>query len=264
MTFLDNLIEKFFMKINFHFERLFGLTKYYPKKIYQRSIDKEGYFFEVSNIIEANRILYFDSEKVILNKLIFELKETDIFFDIGACIGLYSMHVSKRVKKIYAFEPDPEIKSHLEKNIMLNSITNIEILSCAIGEKPSKLMLSTSGVFGASPSLINNENQTSIPVNVESLDSLIENKKIPVPNIIKIDIEGGEIFALKGMSSLLKTSPPRLIFLELHPDLLIKAGYDQKSCVNILLDANYLIREKFSRDNQINIIFESKNNYDIN
>lgn len=140
------------------------------------------------------------------------LSEDDLFADIGANIGGYTILASK-IKKAtsYAFEPAPETLEILRKNIALNKIENkVEIFDCALG--------STSGSVNFT-SLKDSENQivvqksdSTVKVKICCLDELLETP----PQLIKIDTEGFEYNVLKGAERIISDSRQKVILIEIN------------------------------------------------
>lgn len=123
----------------------------------------------------------------------------------------------------------------------------------AVGDKPGELELFTAGAYAASPSLRPvNDISSCIKVKVESIDNLLARNEIPLPTVVKFDIEGAEMMALLGMSSLLSSAQkPRVLVLELHPLFLPAFDTSLTQIFKFLIDKGYHIGELASRDNQI-------------
>lgn len=160
-----------------------------------------------------------------------ELHEGDVFCDIGANIGLYSLMAASRCGtkgQVYAFEPLAANFASLIENIRLNSYSNrITPFSIALTDQP--------GVFpfhyitmepGSSGSQLHEAvdvGQASFePLVTEmkygsSLDELIKAGALRRPDVMKIDVDGNEARILRGMRGLLNGSPrPRAISVEIN------------------------------------------------
>jgi FkbM family methyltransferase len=253
------LFRGLLIRLHYHLEHWGLISSHYPKQIVQRRFRNDDLIFEVHNLTEANRVQFLDDEDEFLSSLLFELQSMDIFFDIGACIGLFSIHAAKRCNRVFAFEPDPGFRGHLERNIRINALTNLTTLPYAISDKSGFVTLFTDGIDGKSPSLENNNFTQGIEVESKSLSELVLNDLLPAPTVIKMDIEGAEILALRGMQDLIRKNPPRLIFLELHPILVSHFGSNAAEVLSILQAASYGVRWKSERDEQIHYVFELMN-----
>jgi FkbM family methyltransferase len=159
------------------------------------------------------------------------VKEGSVVFDIGAHVGFYTLLASKLVGapgKVIAFEPVPQNLYYLEEHLKLNGCINVEIFPVAVGETGAIVE------FGEGPSSSMGKVSSSgnLKVKMVSLDELLANGDIPVPNCIKMDIEGGEMRALAGA---------RRLLIEYHPAIFLSThGKDQHSaCCQFLRSQGY-------------------------
>lgn len=240
----------------FHAERLKLIPTKYPRRIVQKKLDSSGFCFEVHDINEANRVRFLDEEETFMSQILAELNMEDIFFDVGACIGLFSLHAAKRCKHVFAFEPEPDFREHLEQNLRINNLRNVTALPYAIADRSKSFSLFTNGTAGKSPSLENDNFKNKVEVQARTLSDLVFRDHVPAPTIIKMDIEGAEILALKGMTELFSRNPPRSIFLELHPMLLTHFNSSAAEVLSLLEDVGYKAKKHRARDQQIHYTFE--------
>jgi FkbM family methyltransferase len=227
-------------------------SREYPFTFYNEDF---SIYFEINNPIEEFRLAQWGGEKDYVIDLVKNLKKDDVFYDVGSSVGLISIISASVLKdgKVISFEPDPENLKRLQRNYSINNLKNCITVPIAVGDKKSKLQLFTQGSNGYSPSLKKvNGIEKYIEVEVDSIDNLLENKKIPFPNVIKIDIEGAELMALKGMENLLLSAKkPRLIFLEIHPKFLPSFNCSTDEVYEYLGRFNYSMAEKIQREDQI-------------
>lgn len=126
----------------------------------------------------------------------------DVFFDIGANVGVYSLYAASLYPemKIYAFEPMEANYETLHRLRKFNEFTNIIPMRYAIGDRTGICCLrvndATSGATGAQV-----EDAGGVPVICETIDSLVE--VLPVPTHVKIDIDGQELAVIRGMQNTL-------------------------------------------------------------
>ncbi|MBI2632839.1 MAG: FkbM family methyltransferase [Parcubacteria group bacterium] len=167
-----------------------------------------------------------------------KVKTNDIVFDIGAHVGFYSLLSAELVGKngkVYAFEPLPRNITYLKKHIELNKQSNIIVIESAVSNKDGMTMLCEE-IETPECSIVGNDQQTKNTIQVTSatLDTLIQKNVIPVPNIIKIDVEGAELMVLEGARSLLN---------KFHP-MIVLATHNQSihnECINFLQSYGYRI-----------------------
>lgn len=114
--------------------------------------------------------------------------------DIGANIGLFSIHVADKCKKIYAVEPTPSHFTKLEE--LTKGLDNIEIFNYALSGGDKAIDFYLSGSNSTMNSLVNRDGGHKISVNGLKLDSLIGKIGEKHFDFCKIDIEGSEFDAL--------------------------------------------------------------------
>jgi FkbM family methyltransferase len=190
------------------------------------------------------------------------LKAGDIFMDIGANIGCYTMIASKIVGsegEIHAFEPVSKVFDKLLFNIQLNNLSNISTNRKAVYE--------TSGTLEFFVSSRENEGMSSIfrhdtesgeieKVKAISIDEYVEKMNIQRIDMMKIDIEGAEIFALKGMKNTIKRFKP-IIIMELSEDVLRNIPVESKDVLDIMRSMNYVIGGIDNQGKLINLTMAS-------
>ena len=141
--------------------------------------------------------------------------------DIGAHIGYYTRLFAKQTGgagKVYAFEADPENSAFLKHNTA--QFPNIIIIAEALSDKVGTVTFYHVQNSTGCHSIVAQENATTLTVPTNTLDALLASGVIQRPDIIKIDIEGGEPLAFQGMAQLLKDQKPLSIVMEFNPSAL--------------------------------------------
>jgi FkbM family methyltransferase len=147
-----------------------------------------------------------------------------VAYDLGANIGYISLLFARAVGKsgqVFAFEALPENVERLKTNIALNALgERVTVISAALVDHsgPVDFLIGPSGGMGKAQGSAGRqqfEYRQSITVTGISLDAFVYQQGNPVPQIIKMDIEGGEVLAFPGMCEVLAKERP-LILLELH------------------------------------------------
>jgi FkbM family methyltransferase len=142
------------------------------------------------------------------------VKPGDVFFDVGAHVGFYSLLASSLVGetgRVFAFEPFPRNLGFLEKHLQLNGASNTTVFKAAVSDRPGELRFREGE--GHSMGQIHAEGTLVVPC--VSLDDLYTQNAIPLPNVLKIDVEGAEAHVLRGAENILRRSQPT-IFLATH------------------------------------------------
>lgn len=178
--------------------------------------------FVVNNLSEYNRVNSFKNEEDIIQEIIAELSKDDVFYDIGANIGTHSVLAGKTGAKVYSFEPFPKNADSLRKNFELNDINGYVFEIALMNENSEMGLNKESGEAGEGK--VNISDDGDVKTEVYRGDKLIEEKALESPNVMKIDIEGAEFEALKGLKETLESGKLRVIFIEIHTSSLEDFG----------------------------------------
>jgi len=143
-------------------------------------------------------------------------KEDDVLF-VGAHIGAIAIPIAKSVRSVTAIEANPKTFKLLKENISLNASHNIVPIQVAASDKKEEIKFvqnrTNSGGSKRMPLrkswMYFYDKPEIIDVEAEKLDTILEGKRF---NIIFMDIEGSEYFALCGMPNLLSTA--KYLFVE--------------------------------------------------
>lgn len=207
--------------------------------------------------MDASALYFFNTlygnEIKIIKFLIKNFKNEDVFYDIGANYGFYTLLAQEFITngEIYAFEPNPKIFKLLRENARLDVFKNTFLNQVALSDKTGEIDFYDREVdrHSGGSSLIKHSHfrkYNVIKVRATTLDEYILDHK--PPTIIKIDVEGGEPFVLRGAFKLLKKHNP-IIIMEFFPDDL------HREAVNILLNNGYRVF-KIDNDGNLSIINE--------
>ena len=127
------------------------------------------------------------------------LRPNMVFYDVGANAGFFSLLGAFLVGpngKVVAFEPHPAIAKLLKKQMRINNMRQVDVIAAAITDKvgTAKLSDDTASVMN---SLVNaHKASRTIKVKTTTIDQ--ETTMRPLPDLLKIDVEGAEIEVLRG------------------------------------------------------------------
>ena len=144
-------------------------------------------------------------DNMILRTIETRRMEDGLFFDIGAHTGLYSMLACSVGFEVISVEANPDISKVIKINKKLNNFENIQIINKAVGKTQGKVFLEGLDPRQGSRVISYKENSRLVcqPVIEQvTLDDLSE--EFGFPTIIKIDIEGLEVDALKGAKKIIE------------------------------------------------------------
>jgi FkbM family methyltransferase len=179
--------------------------------------------------------------------------------DVGAHIGLYSLIAAKRVGssgKVIAIEPDPENFKILKKNILLNQLTNVEPLECAVYSAKEKLKLflpeldQGRTIFNTVMQDRAGMSSNFLEVEANTLDNILSEYSMHRVNYLKIDVEGAELEVLKGAVNTLSSNKDLTLLIEVHGD----ANYEPVLEIFDQYEFQIVYEEKYYPSNDRHII----------
>jgi len=229
------------------------------RKVQLKDVDNSYIYIDLNDEgICKDLLLYGQREENATKAFKSYLKPGQTIIDIGANIGYYVLIEAAKIQptgRIYAIEPDPANVKILRKNVKLNHYDNIvDIESAAISNKTgiAKLYLANRSNLHTLTRVPEMDKyvkfKETINVPTFSLDEFIKTKGILAQDIdiIRMDIEGHEIYAIEGMKNILKNSGKLLLFIEVHPKLIKQNNISEyEKFINNLKNYNFEIKECF-------------------
>jgi FkbM family methyltransferase len=172
------------------------------------------------------------------------LRGIDAAIDVGANVGLVSIWLARRARRVFAFEPVPANRERLAEHLELNKIDNVEIDPRACGDRPGEReMTLREGYghhsFGAAGSSSEIGKTT---VGVVRLDDFLREREIETLDFLKIDVEGFEDVVLAGAEEILDRRAARLVALEHAAPILRRLGKDLRAVPELLERKGYVCR----------------------
>jgi FkbM family methyltransferase len=173
-----------------------------------------------------------------------KLSQGNSFCDIGANVGFFTIIAARLVGssgRVYAFEPVPENIEILKKNIFLNSFSNVHVIEAAASDHSGTGELLLSHYSGGS-ALATGDSPPDLAgsqtVDLVSLDELVRNGTLAIPDVVKIDVEGAELEVLRGMKNTLVKHKPVLIY-EIDDQAMSRLEQKQTACQEFLHSCGY-------------------------
>ena len=176
-------------------------------------------------------------ENEIVNFIAAILPNGGVFFDVGANIGAIGLPVLKKGKNIsyFAFEPTPSTFASLKYNLECNNIINCTIIQALIHAGDNKQFKFYCGDKNGKNSLAPSYSSDYIEIPSLSLDSFCEKNDIQFIDLIKIDVQGFEMYVFQGMKRLLMEKRVKNILFEFEEwaekDAALEIGSSQKEIV---------------------------------
>jgi len=145
-----------------------------------------------------------------------------IFFDVGSNAGVFAISAAKKIggKGVFAFEPYSSTCKLLKRNLVLNRLTDVNVVQMALGDSVGEGMLQ---VNARGKDGLNTLGQATHPdskvvgqekVRITTVDVFMKDHKIPRVDVMKVDIEGAELMLFRGARDLLERADAPLILYE--------------------------------------------------
>jgi FkbM family methyltransferase len=200
--------------------------------------------------------LYEPQETGLVRRL---LEPAMTFVDVGANWGFFTLLAAARVGpsgRVVSLEPDPRLFPVLESNVVRNGLSQVTVRRAAAAAEPGELVLdgfdAAGGNFGVSrlagadassePTTGKNGNApgpSRFRVAAVRLDETLDACGLGAVDLLKMDIEGAECLALRGLGAGLRSGRVRRLLLELHPAGIAALGGTVEATVEPLLAAGF-------------------------
>lgn len=178
--------------------------------------------------------------------------------DIGANQGEFALLAASILKegRVICFEPQPDMFEHLRKNADFNRFDNMTILNLGLGDQKGTLPIYTNvqhddvnfnGFHEGLYTLYKTDHRDTCVGEVEI--DIFDNIDLNLNRLdyLKIDVEGAELFALKGAKVALQRFKPKII-IEFNEETFLSAGYNTKELIQFLEAAGYRSFYAFNGD----------------
>lgn len=168
--------------------------------------------------------------------------ETDLFIDVGANVGYFSLMMKQAYPRldVLAFEPSKSVFDCLKRNVEKNG-QNVDIRNLVVCEEAGGLRdfyVAPAGNFGMS-SMTNLFDGDRVEVGTESLDNITESLPLDHKVLLKVDVEGYEFPVLRGGEQLLQRTVAPTIVFEFCDWAEAGAGYPPGAAQELLFDSGY-------------------------
>ena len=158
------------------------------------------------------------SELTLLADLATELRRNKreiTFFDIGGNVGHHSLFMAPRADRVVVFEPFPWLQEKIREKIALNRVANVQVVPVALGEVNTTLTYYPGGGSNSGTGTFVPEEdglyKDPVELMVRNGDELCDELRLPPIDLIKIDVEGLEPSALRGLARHIQRSRPPIL-----------------------------------------------------
>ena len=212
-----------------------------------RETQREGINYRLDLSKQLDHAIYFYTVRDFAWDNLLAIVRPDFrIIDAGANIGYLTLQFARRCGEgiVYAFEPDSETYAKISKNVLLNGFANIELFHTALGARDGsgqlyRLYENNPGANRILPGKQSNF-VSSETVKITTLDEYYDRGTFQRADLIKIDVEGFELFVLQGARKLISHWKP-LLFIELVDQNLETHGCYAQAVIGYLADMGYTI-----------------------
>jgi FkbM family methyltransferase len=184
------------------------------------------------------------------------LRPGDVFVDVGAHVGYFTLLASRRVGPtgaVLSIEPNPFALKQLAQNVERSQLQNVLVEHTACGETRNVVQLylhteSNSSKASLYPGDVTGDVAVEVPCT--TLDHLCQERSLQRVKLVKIDVEGAELFVLRGMKRIMREMRP-VIVLELHPHLLEAVGTPLHGVLAFLREFDYVLEPLGGHSNYV-------------
>jgi FkbM family methyltransferase len=153
--------------------------------------------------------------------------------DIGAHLGYLTQVAAAHGAHVWAFEPNAETRELLERGLRRSGLERqVTVMGCALSNRSSAGRLFVSGGGDTSSLFDHTGAERAVEITCRRGDEVLGDLQV---DVLKLDIEGGEVAALEGLEATLRRASSELaVFAECNPEALRQAGHDPQTLVGLL------------------------------
>lgn len=213
-----------------------------------RVVERDGIKYELDVSCMMQWYVFWDFKEKQRDRLYSLVKNGDVVLDVGTNVGETLLNFAKLVGSggfVYGFEPDEKNFSNVEKNIGLNDFANLHVFNLGVSDQKATVKLYRVDPHNLGMNRILSEDEARrfddyTTIETETLDNVIAENNINHVDVVKIDIEGYEMHALRGAEKMLERFHPHL-FIEVGYSRLIKNGTSPTEMISYLQQFGYRV-----------------------
>lgn len=196
-------------------------------------------------------------EAAVASALLSHIHPNDVFVDIGAHKGVYGRLVKcyEDTAQVVSIEPHPACAAYLRNE-------GVPVLEYALGATQGEVTLYVGDIHNghATASLawkvgIFDDSTEQVSVPMERLDALVGAGVVPMPEVVKVDVEGAECGVIEGMTGVFASGNPRVLLIECHPRFVGGFGCEIKALEKRLSGLGYTEAHRSERVPEQHVIY---------
>ncbi len=180
---------------------------------------------DLSSFIDRRMYLFGEYEQGSISKFISKIPDNrrGTILDIGANVGTHSLAFAQHFGQVHAFEPNPSLWEHFERNIALNNLHNVQLHKVGLGDSDAELPFYLIDKKNYGLGTFSPIEQYDLPLKevgrmtVVTGDGYIKSAHFGPVDAIKIDVQGFELEVVRGLADILEKDLP-FVWLEVSAD----------------------------------------------
>lgn len=227
-----------------------------------KTVDGVTATFSAATRSEYLRIQTLTAERPVLETFLDCLRADDVVYDIGANTGLFACFAGQALDagSVVGFEPEPANRRRAAENLARNADgTTATVRPVALFDTDGETELVVRGGLGEGTHQLGDEEcNRTVTVSTRRAETMIENGTIPVPDVVKIDVEGAELNVLDGFGPFL--SDIRVVICEIHRDKVQEFGATNTMVENRLERAGFDLEQILERGHDYHVLASREGN----
>ena len=198
-----------------------------------------------AQVLHYLRITHFEAESTRVFRDV--VQPGMVVLDLGAHVGFYTLLASELVGPrglVLAFEPEPRNYSMLLENVRSAGATNVRAFACAVSDVDGTAPFNVGPTLGEHSLYVAASQNIRIEVPVVRLDAFLQSQAdIPHVDVVKSDIQGAELDALRGMEHTVRENQNIRLLVEWWPIGLRAAGHEPSELLHYLIGLGFAVSE---------------------
>jgi FkbM family methyltransferase len=213
---------------------------------------RQGFKMYLSPATPGERaIIYNAYEPEVMELFSSLLRKGFIVFDVGAWIGNYALLAATKAKRVFALETNPDNIARIKSNILLNEGFDkiITVLHTGASNKEGLALLDKreDRTMDRVVEMSEHKIDAEVAIRLDKIDNIAAELDIKYIDLVMMDIESYEIYALEGMKELLGEKAVKHLIVEVHPKFLQQIGKTDAEVIQILKSNGYCV-DKFHKE----------------
>lgn len=178
-------------------------------------------------------------------RLLLQLIEpADVVVDLGAHLGVFALAAAARGARVLAVEGNPHnaelLRANVDRNRAEGAALDVDVVSALVGDQSGDAPMLLDGAYSRVVSEeIGSYHDAVVRVPMTRLDDLLAERGIERVDVVKMDLEGAEPVALRGMAATLSLEPPPAVLAESNAHVLGLAGSSPTVLLRAFQEAGY-------------------------